>query len=105
MSVSKAISAHVPYLRRFARALTGTQAGGDAYVLATLEAVVAEPAAFSGDADIRVELYRLFLKVWEAMPINGFVDQGPTSPDEKGALRNLEAIPPAAARRLPSEFA
>jgi DNA-directed RNA polymerase specialized sigma24 family protein/CheY-like chemotaxis protein len=93
MSVSKAISAHVPYLRRFARALTGTQAGGDAYVLATLEAVVAEPAGFSGDADVRVELYRLFLKVWEAMPINGFVDQGPTSPDERGALRNLEAIP------------
>jgi CheY-like chemotaxis protein/DNA-directed RNA polymerase specialized sigma24 family protein len=93
MSVSKAISAHVPYLRRFARALTGTQAGGDAYVLATLEAVVAEPAAFSGDADVRVDLYRLFLKVWEAMPINGFVDEGPISPDEKGALRNLEAIP------------
>jgi DNA-directed RNA polymerase specialized sigma24 family protein/CheY-like chemotaxis protein len=93
MSVSKAISAHVPYLRRFARALTGTQAGGDAYVLATLEAVVAEPAGFSGDADVRVELYRLFLKVWEAMPINGFVDQSPTSPDERGALRSLEAIP------------
>ncbi|HEY0145002.1 MAG TPA: response regulator [Methylovirgula sp.] len=93
MSVSKAISAHVPYLRRFARALTGTQAGGDAYVLATLEAIVAEPAAFSDNADIRVELYRLFLKVWESMPINGFVDEAPTSPDEKGALRNLEAIP------------
>ena len=45
MSVSNAISAHVPYLRRFSRALTGTQAGGDAYVLATLETLVAEPGS------------------------------------------------------------
>ncbi len=94
MSVSKAISAHVPYLRRFSRALTGTQAGGDAYVLATLEAIVAEPGALAETADLRVELYRLFLKVWESMPVNGYVDQVPFSADEKGAQRNLEAIPP-----------
>ncbi len=41
--------------------------GGDAYVLATLEANVAEPAAFSANSDIRIDLYRLFLKVWESM--------------------------------------
>ncbi len=92
MSVSKAISAHVPYLRRFSRALTGTQAGGDAYVLATLEAVVAEPGAFSETADLRVALYRLFLKVWESMPGNDYVDQLAYSADERGAQRNLEAI-------------
>ena len=42
MPISQAIASHIPYLRRFSRALTGTQAGGDAYVLATLEAIVAE---------------------------------------------------------------
>jgi DNA-directed RNA polymerase specialized sigma24 family protein/CheY-like chemotaxis protein len=93
MSISKAISSHIPYLRRFARALTGTQAGGDAYVLATLEAVVAEPDAFNENADLRAALYRVFLKVWESMPVNGYVDQLSFSPDEKGAQRNLEAIP------------
>jgi CheY-like chemotaxis protein len=93
MSVSKAISAHVPYLRRFSRALTGTQAGGDAYVLATLEAVVAEPANFADAPDLRVDLYRLFLKVWESMPVNNYVDQTSYSADEQGAQRNLEAIP------------
>jgi DNA-directed RNA polymerase specialized sigma24 family protein len=93
MSISKAISSHIPYLRRFARALTGTQAGGDAYVLATLEAVVAEPEAFNENADLRGSLYRLFLKVWESMPVNGYVDQLAFSSDEKGAQRNLEAIP------------
>ncbi len=94
MSVSNAISAHVPYLRRFSRALTGTQAGGDAYVLATLETLVAEPGSLEDTADLRVDLYRLFLKVWELTPINGYVDQAPFSADEKGAQRNLEAIPP-----------
>ncbi|WP_297298943.1 response regulator [uncultured Methylovirgula sp.] len=93
MSVSKAISAHVPYLRRFSRALTGTQAGGDAYVLATLEAVVAEPGAFADTADLRVALYRLFLKVWESMPVNDYVEPAVSSADEQGAQRNLEAIP------------
>jgi DNA-directed RNA polymerase specialized sigma24 family protein/CheY-like chemotaxis protein len=93
MSISKAISSHIPYLRRFARALTGTQAGGDAYVLATLEAVVAEPDAFAENADLRASLYRVFLKVWESMPVNGYVDQLSFSADEKGAQRNLEAIP------------
>ncbi len=44
MSVSQAIASHIPYLRRFSRALTGNQAGGDAYVLATLEAIVADPS-------------------------------------------------------------
>ena len=64
MPISQAISAHIPYLRRFSRALTGTQAGGDAYVLATLEAIVADPAEFSKCADPKTALYRLFLKVW-----------------------------------------
>jgi len=37
MPMSKAVAPHLPYLRRFARALAGTQAAGDAYVAATLE--------------------------------------------------------------------
>lgn len=92
MSISQAISAHIPYLRRFSRALTGTQVGGDAYVLATLEAVVADPAEFAETDDLKVALYRLFLKVWGSMPVNGHVDQICFSPDERGAQRNLEAI-------------
>src|SRR5579863_8792947 len=93
MTISQAISAHIPYLRRFARALTGSQVGGDAYVLATLEAVVADPTGFAESADLRASLYRLFLKVWESMPVNDYVDQPSFSSDEKGAQRNLESIP------------
>src|SRR5271170_6895414 len=82
MSISQAISAHIPYLRRFSRALTGTQAGGDAYVLATLEAIVADPAEFSKCADPRTALYRLFLKVWGTVPVNDHVDQASFTSDE-----------------------
>ena len=40
MSKANAVAQHVPYLRRYARALTGSQTSGDAYVPATLEALV-----------------------------------------------------------------
>lgn len=43
MSIAQAIAPHLPYLRRFARVLTGTQHSGDAYAVATLEAMVADP--------------------------------------------------------------
>jgi DNA-directed RNA polymerase specialized sigma24 family protein len=36
MSKAHAVAQHLPYLRRYARALTGSQASGDAYVAATL---------------------------------------------------------------------
>jgi len=91
MSVSQAISSHIPYLRRFARALSGSQSGGDAYVLATLEALVADSSDFTA-ADARASLYRTFLKVWGSVPVNDHVDQANFSADERGARRNLEAI-------------
>ena len=50
MSISDAIAPHIPFLRRFARALCGTQAAGDAYVAATLEEILADPACFDADS-------------------------------------------------------
>ena len=93
MPISQAISAHIPYLRRFSRALTGTQAGGDAYVLATLEAIVADPAEFSKCADPRTALYRLFLKVWGTVPVNDHVDQASFTGDEAGRTAILKRLP------------
>jgi len=92
MSISQDISFYIPYLRRFSRALTGSQAGGDAYVLATLEAIVADPGHFDVGDDVRTALYRVFLDVWSSMPVNDHVDEIAFSSDEIGAQRNLEAI-------------
>jgi len=44
MSISDVIAPQLPYLRRFARVLSGSQASGDAYVVAMLEALAADPS-------------------------------------------------------------
>jgi DNA-directed RNA polymerase specialized sigma24 family protein/CheY-like chemotaxis protein len=92
MSVSQAISSHIPYLRRFARALSGSQASGDASVLATLEAIVRDPSSFQSGTEVRTALYRAFLKVRAAAPVNDQTGTMP-APDEAGARRSLDAIP------------
>ncbi len=46
MSLAESIAPHVPHLRRFARLLTGSQAGGDAAVERVLKAVAADPSIF-----------------------------------------------------------
>lgn len=94
MSISQAILRRLPYLRRFARALSGSREGGDAYVLATLETMVADPGRVAADGeDVRVSLYKLFLEIWTSSPINAHTDHSGAAPsDEQGAQRNLEAI-------------
>jgi DNA-directed RNA polymerase specialized sigma24 family protein len=94
MSVSAAITPHIPFLRRFARALTGTQQSGDAYVAATLEAILADPDLFNADLSPRVALYRIFLRTWQAVPTNLTVDRS-VGEAEAAATRNLGAIPVA----------
>jgi DNA-directed RNA polymerase specialized sigma24 family protein/CheY-like chemotaxis protein len=92
MSVAVEISAYLPYLRRFARALTGSAEGGDAYVVATLEIIVAEPASFPRTLDSRSALYQLFLRLWSStsatLPFRrSFVPHEP-------AERNLQQLAP-----------
>ena len=75
MSLSSLIGAQIPLLRRYARALSGSQESGDAYVSAVLEALLADPSIFDREADPREETYRLFTRLWNAMPINGRAGQ------------------------------
>jgi len=73
------VAQHLPYLRRYARALAGSQQSGDAYVAAALEALIEDPAVVR-DADApRVALYRLFTKIWNSVAVNG-------TPEPRGAL-------------------
>jgi CheY-like chemotaxis protein len=64
MSLGQELAPHLPFLRRYARALTGSQAHGDAYVRAALEAIVAAPGDFPRDVDARLGLYRTFQRIW-----------------------------------------
>ena len=91
MWISDAVAPHIPYLRRFGRALSGTQAAGDAYVAATLEAILADPECFDTELAPKTALYKLFLRSWGNVPLNSDVDQL-TFGDEAGANSNLAAI-------------
>lgn len=71
MSASQTIAPYLPFLRRYARALTGNQASGDAYVAASLEALIEDPSILQGAASPRVALYRLFTKIWNSVVVNG----------------------------------
>ncbi len=72
MSVSQSIAPHLPSLRRFARALSGSQESGAAYVVALLEALVENPSIFPLDIDPKVALYQIFLKIWNSVDANAF---------------------------------
>ena len=60
------IAVQLPYLRRYARALTGTQSSGDAYVRATLEAALADKELLDQIGGGRVQLYAAFTRIWSS---------------------------------------
>ena len=64
MPLGEQVANNLPYLRRYARALTGSQSTGDAFVRQTLEAALADDDLKASLADGRVPLYRAFNKIW-----------------------------------------
>ena len=66
MSLVAQLAQHVPYLRRYGRALTGQSASGDQAVRQTLQALAAGRAALDPEASSRVALYKAFHAVWNA---------------------------------------
>jgi CheY-like chemotaxis protein len=66
MSLSQTLAPHLPYLRRYARALTGSQASGDAYVRASLTALVGGDHSLVEDVSARLGLYHLFHAIWSS---------------------------------------
>jgi CheY-like chemotaxis protein len=94
MSMSQTLAPHLPYLRRYARALTGSQTSGDAHVRAALTALLAGDHTLLDGVPPRVGLYRLFHAIWQsgaehydeqAQP----VASGARSPENR--LRSLSA--------------
>ena len=70
MSLGQDLAPHLPFLRRYARALTGSQVHGDNFVRATLETIVAQPHEFPRDIDPRLGLYRTFHAIWSSANID-----------------------------------
>ncbi len=61
---STSLIPHLPFLRRYARALTGSQSTGDSYVRATLEAILETDELIDKNLPPRVALYRAFRSIW-----------------------------------------
>lgn len=91
MSISNDVSAQIPYLRRFGRALVGSREGGDGYVLAMLETLVAEPERLGQANNLKIALYRLLLDVW-TKALNAAPDAGARLLQADSARSRLEAI-------------
>ncbi|MBR1222075.1 response regulator [Bradyrhizobium sp. U87765 SZCCT0131] len=94
MSRSQIVAEHLPLLRRYARALTGNQASGDAYVAAMLEALLQDPALLDESNGPRVGLFRLFTQIWNSVAINDDTDAtiAPSVPPER-RLSNITPLP------------
>ncbi len=92
-SMAQQVGALIPYLRRYARALTGSQSSGDAYVAAVLETIVADPSIVPRDTDMRVALYKTFCSLWQSIDLNLEGDLG-SEGSEQHANRRLGSIAP-----------
>jgi DNA-directed RNA polymerase specialized sigma24 family protein/CheY-like chemotaxis protein len=84
MSLGQQLAPHLAFVRRYARALTGSQTHGDAYVRATLEAIVAAPDEFPAGVDARLGLYRTFQAIWDSASIE--VDEHDSDIGDRGDL-------------------
>ena len=96
MPVSQSVAENLPFLRRYARALTGSQATGDTFVRATLEAALADDNVRNSLSDGRVPLYRVFNSVWSSayLEVSPSGDSGSTGYHEAAAQGQLRKITP-----------
>jgi len=81
MSLGQQLAPHLPFLRRYGRALTGSQTQGDRYVRATLEAIVAAPNEFPREVDPRLGLYRMFQAIWTSANFDETADESSIDPN------------------------
>ena len=93
MSLGQQLAPHLPFLRRYARALTGAQGRGDAYVRATLEAIVAAPEDFPRDVDPRLGLYRCFQQIWSSADGTLAAQEGRTGDSGAEAVAQARLAP------------
>jgi DNA-directed RNA polymerase specialized sigma24 family protein len=93
MSLSEQVAPHLPYLRRYARALTGDQTSGDAYVAATLEALIEAPESFPEDMEPRAGLYRIFHVIWTS-------SRNDRAEAAQASGQGLAALPPLSRQTL-----
>ncbi|WP_425373828.1 hypothetical protein [Phyllobacterium salinisoli] len=69
MSLCSRIAPHLPHLRRFAGAITGSPTSGDLYVAATIETLLTDVSLFPKNCSDRVGLYKLLIKHFDSVTV------------------------------------
>lgn len=95
MPLSNRIAPYLPYLRRYSRALTGSQTSGDAYVAAVLEAIIADTSIFPDTGNDRVSLFQLFSKLFGTASVPMPEPVSPFAWEQRASI-NLASVSPMA---------
>lgn len=100
MSYVDELAPHLAFLRRYARALTGSQTSGDAHVRAALEAAIGDRSALDRSVSSHVALYKLFHTVWASS--SATLDAPDTEEQQKGegAEARLRRLSPKSRQAL-----
>ena len=92
MSLLARLAPHLPYVRRYARALTGDQTTGDNYVRVALEALAAGERQLPPEMSPRVALYHVFHAIWASTGAR--LEDGSGMDNGDDASRRLMRIAP-----------
>jgi CheY-like chemotaxis protein/DNA-directed RNA polymerase specialized sigma24 family protein len=94
MAASRLVRDYLPFLRRYARALTGSQETGDAYVRATLETIARNADGMARDRGFtsRIGLYRQFHIVCSSIRAGDGAAPEETSEPRRAAQAHLSSI-------------
>ncbi len=97
MSLLTKLAPHLPYVRRYARALTGDQVTGDQYVRVALEALAAGEQSLNAAFSARVALYHVFHAIWRSSGarLEDRTDHGVDAPARDGSQRLMRIAPPS----------
>ncbi len=100
MSLGAKVAEQLPYLRRYARALSGSQESGDAFVKALLEAALQDDTLKAHLDGGRVALYRAFNVIWSAAHVEVAAAATSGGEHEVAAHQKLNRITPLSRQAL-----
>ncbi|WP_226782981.1 response regulator [Oceaniglobus trochenteri] len=90
--ISDQIGGDLPFLRRYSRALTGSQETGDRYAAATLEAILVDRSIFQSSLRPRVALFRAFHLIWSTAGAPTADTEDPVTRLESAALDHMSGL-------------
>jgi len=94
--IYESIKRHLPMLRRFARAISGSQEKGDDLGAETLEAIIFDPKRFDTALDSKLALFKVFMEVWSREDRPFDAQQEDVLPLKAAAQRRMADLDPSA---------